>query len=317
MDKKEKILLSIILSGKNGISGNKLAGELGVSRNAVWKYIEMLRNEGYKIEANQGKGYVIANPDVMSEEYISYMINNKFPVYYYKSISSTNTEAKRLAETGVKEALVVAEKQSEGKGRFGRRFVTKEGSGVYMSLLLRPQIPIRNLELITACTAVYVCKVIEELYGVHAGIKWVNDIFYNNRKLCGILTESSVNMEAFNVEYIIIGIGINLLRLPEEAGMSDIAVSLEEISENTHSRAEVISALVNKFKSYESDLFNKTFLSEYKERQIVLNRKVKVIRGRDTYNVVAIDIEDDGSLTVIHEDGKKESINSGEVSLKL
>ena len=194
------------------VSGTELAKALSISRTAIWKGIEQLREEGYEIDSVTNKGYRLSSAsDVLREEDVrKYLTAEGLDVRVYRSISSTNTVLKTMAEEGAPEGrCLIAGEQTAGRGRRGRSFYSPPDSGIYLSGLLRPALQAVDATSITACAAVAVAETIESLAPVKAEIKWVNDIYVDRRKVCGILTEASLDCESGQVNYLIVGIGIN------------------------------------------------------------------------------------------------------------
>ena len=195
-------ILHILESNKGeNISGQELADLLGVSRTAVWKAINLLKDEGYPIESVQNKGYSLStSSDFLSSEGIRLYLNEEFrdiPLAVYKTIESTNTEAKLLAVQNADHGtIIVSEEQTKGRGRFGRDFFSPSESGIYMSIILKPKLNIENSVLVTTATAVAVCEAIDKFTDQEPQIKWVNDIFIGDKKVCGILTEAVTNFES-------------------------------------------------------------------------------------------------------------------------
>ncbi len=197
------------------ISGGQISQELQVSRNAVWKAIKVLQSEGYDISATHSKGYCLSlSSDILSSQSINKYISsypNVFEITVKKTVSSTNNIAKDLAHQGAKEGTVlISEEQTAGKGRLGKSFYSPSQTGLYMSIILRPQLTASQSLLITAAASVAVARVVENISGVRAKIKWVNDIYCNNKKVSGILTEASFNVENNGIEFIVLGIGVNI-----------------------------------------------------------------------------------------------------------
>ncbi len=240
------------------------------------------------------------------------IIGNK--IIEIEETSSTNDLAKEYAKNGEKEGtVVVAEHQTKGKGRLGRSFFSPQGAGLYMSVILRP-VAEKNSLLITSFASVAVCRATQKLCGVAPKIKWVNDVYLNGKKVCGILTESL--MSEGKAEYIILGIGINVngAEFPED--IKDIATSIEkETLKKQDKKAllrEILKELDELYKTYD----NGEFLEESKELSCVLGKEIKVIRGNETYIAKAVDLDSLGGL-IIERDGKKETLNSGEVSIRF
>lgn len=229
---------------------------------------------------------------------------------------STNRVAKELARSGAPEGtLVVAERQSAGKGRLGRSFFSPEG-GIYMSMVLRPQIPAEDALLVTTCAAVATARAIERISGCTTGIKWVNDIFVKGRKVCGILAEAGLSPVSECPDYVILGIGINVKKqsVPEE--LKNIVGCLEDTTEGPVVKEELISAVWEEFGALYETLSTAVYMEEYKERSIVLNRKVTVLAPEGDYRAVAKDIDKKGHL-IVEREGKEISLSSGEVSVRL
>ena len=229
---------------------------------------------------------------------------------------STNRVAKELAAEGAPEGtLVVAQKQSNGRGRLGRSFFSPEG-GIYMSMVLRPQIAAEKALLITTCGAVAVARAIEKLGGGEAGIKWVNDIFVNGKKVCGILAEAGLSGASEYPDYVVLGIGINVKKqsVPEE--LKDIVGCLEDIPRCRILKEELIAAVWEEFAGLYQTLSTAVYMEEYKRRSILLGREVTVLAADGDYRAVVTDIDKDGHL-VIRRDGKESFLSSGEVSVRL
>ncbi len=229
---------------------------------------------------------------------------------------STNRVAKELAADGAPEGtLVVAEKQSKGKGRLGRSFFSPDG-GIYMSMILRPQIPADQAVLVTTCTAVATARAIDRVSGCRTGIKWVNDIFINGKKVCGILAEAGLSAESEYPDYIVLGIGINVKKqsVPEE--LKDIVGCLEDNEACTIEKNELIVAVWEEFAKLYRNLSTAVYMEEYKERSVLMGREVTVLASEGDYRAVVTDIDKDGHLIILRE-GRRELLSSGEVSVRL
>lgn len=228
---------------------------------------------------------------------------------------STNRVAKELAAEGAEEGtLVSAKRQSGGKGRLGRSFFSPEG-GIYMSMILRPEIPAERALLITTCAAVAVARAIERICNVTAGIKWVNDIFVNGKKVCGILAEAGLNPNSDIPDYVVLGIGINVKKqsVPEE--LKDIVGCLEDTGQ-TVLKEDLIAAVWEEFDKLYQNLSTAVFMGEYKSRSVLLGREVTVLAVEGDYRAIVTDIDKEGHL-VIRRDGREEILSSGEVSVRL
>lgn len=320
MSVKSEILA--ILSDANGeyISGETLGSRLYCSRNAVWKAINALKADGCEIEAVTNKGYRLIGGDVLCAD--SVMRNLKLPldVRVVDCVTSTNDVLKAAAENGAKEGtVIIAKEQSKGKGRLGRSFFSPN-SGIYMSILLRPQLSASDSLMITTCAAVSVCEAIEKVCGKDCGIKWVNDIFLNGLKICGILTEASVDFETGGLQYAVPGIGINVAHPKNDfpAELHGIAGALyDELPKVGDIRAKLCAELLNRFFGYYNNLKNRDFMAQYKRRSIIIGKKINVIQNGSKTPATALDIDDDARLLVRYEDGKTAFISTGEVSVRL
>lgn len=319
---KEKILY--LLEKRKGafISGEEIGESLQITRAAVWKSITQLREEGHQIESKPRMGYSLkTESDVITEQGIRLILKEsikEIPIYHYQQVDSTNSVAKKLAlEGSVHGTVVIAEYQSGGMGRRGRSFYSPSGSGVYLSLILRPQLDAHSALKVTSAAAVATCRAIEESYNLSTKIKWVNDIFLNNRKVGGILTEGASGFENGKIESIVVGIGVNITDSPKgfPSELSNIATSLFGKKKPPASRNHYIAALINTLFFLIADLDNPSIMREYKERSFVIGKEVMVIQGEITYKAVVKDITDEGALVVESEAKGIHTLQSGEISL--
>ena len=310
------------LSETEYVSGEELAEKFGVSRNSVWKAVNQLRQQGNNIEAVTNKGYhLLTEPDLdeIDKDYILNNITGDWKeIITFKKTKSTNEEAKQIALSGEKgNRILIADKQLGGKGRKGRVFFSPDKKGLYMSILLtNPDIKVEDATLITSYTAVATAKAVEKLCGNEVKIKWVNDLYMNDKKICGILTEAGFDFESGTVDYVIIGIGINTLksRLPKE--IKDIATSIENETGVKIFRNNLVTEIVNGIVNMPEALKTKDFLNTYREKSNVIGRNITVYYGNRVYNAKAVDIDDNAALVVETGDGI-ETVNSGEVSIRL
>lgn len=239
------------------------------------------------------------------------------PLILLEEIDSTNRYVKQLASEGGSEGtVVIANRQSAGKGRMGRNFFSPAESGIYMSVLLRPQIELEKSTLITSVAAVAVARAIESVSGVTAQIKWVNDVFLHGKKTCGILTEAGINSNNDTLEYAVLGIGVNVGKMvfPEE--LDTIATSVSNESGVEIEREELISAILNELEPLYEAMHTGAFLKESRERSILLGKEIKVLNGNNSYSARALEIDDMGQL-VVEANGKKQTLVCGEVSIRL
>ena len=324
MNVKQKILEIFEIEKGKYISGEELASHLSVSRTAVWKAVKSLQNEGYSIAAVSNKGYCLSNDtDILSTQSISkYLSGNaaRFEVSVNKTIDSTNSRLKELASQGAPEGtVVIAEEQTSGRGRMNRNFYSPADTGIYMSILLRPKLSATEALFITTSAAVAVAQAIEAVSSREAKIKWVNDIYCDGKKVCGILTEASFDMESGGLEYAVLGIGINV-KTPKDGfpdDIKDIAVAVfEDDPDIVDTKSRLVAEVLKRFWNYYIGLENKTFLSEYRKRSLVIGKEILVLGNNTSEKALALEIDDQCRLKVRLEDGTIELLSSGEVSIK-
>ncbi len=318
---KEKILC-LLKEAEGYISGEYMSQMLGVSRTAIWKTIKNIKLEGYVIESVTKKGYrLIKSPDTITPEEIQYHLATKTigsKLMFFESVGSTNEEIKKLALQGENEGLVViANQQVKGKGRRGRHWVSEPNTGIWLSLLLRPPINPNHASRITLVAGLAVCRAIRESTGQEVYIKWPNDIILNGKKICGILTEMSSELDYINYVVVGIGINVNIKTFPEE--ISNIATSLCIESKRLYKRADIVKGLLQHFEelyeSYLETLDLSLFIDDYNQYCINVGREVKVINSEQTLVGQALNVTDTGEL-VIETNGQKEIIHAGEVSVR-
>lgn len=322
MSVKDKVLKELEEHKGSYISGGELSSILGVSRNAIWKAIKALEKNGYQIEAISGKGYCLSpKNDILSSHSIRQYLKYPLDLHVYKSVSSTNTVLKEIAESGAAHGTVlISEEQTAGRGRMGKKFYSPIGTGIYLSILLRPDIPAGEALFLTTSAAVATAKAIEDISNKKAGIKWVNDIYIDNKKVCGILTEASFNMESGKLDYAIVGIGINICN-PENGFPSDIeniaTTVFDKHSESINKRSILIAHLLNYLLDYYTDFQSKSYVDEYIRRSILLGKEISVIDGNNSHDAIALEIDNDCRLKVRFSNGIEKWLNSGEVSIKV
>lgn len=306
------------LSSNDYVSGQVLADKYSVSRNGIWKAIKKLKEEGYDINAVTNKGYRLnGSIDKMSEAGIKESLNCKWNIIILEETLSTNNYASELALNGTKEnTVVIAESQSGGRGRFNRNFHSPKGKGLYMSIIFSPYIEMANAPLITSFTAVAVAKAIEKLCQKEVNIKWVNDIYMNGKKICGILTEAGFNFDCGTLDYAVVGIGINVKSDDFPENIKSIASSIENESGKVISRNELCAEILNNMREIEEELKTKEYLDIYREKSNVIGRNVRVSIGNEIFDAYAESIDDNAALVVKMENVYR-TLNSGEVSIKL
>ena len=211
---KQALLAALSAAQGECISGQQLAQQLGVSRAAVHKAAAALAAQGYALEAAPRRGYRLAGGDPFCAEAVG---EYDAPIYLYDKLESSNRTAKTLALEGTPHGtMVLTSQQTAGRGRLGRRFESPAGKGIYLSLVLRPGLPMTEAQAVTVSAAVAVCRAVKRLCGLDLGIKWVNDLYYNGKKVCGILTEAGADIESGQLEWLVVGIGLNLTSRPED-----------------------------------------------------------------------------------------------------
>ena len=319
---KEEIL-RLLRSADGYISGQELCNRFGVSRTAVWKAINQLKEAGYEIEAQQNKGYrLMAAPDLMTEAEIKSLMHTEWvakEVLYFDTIDSTNTKAQELAEKGYPSGtLVRADEQESGKGRRGRSWVSPSGTGIFMTLMIKPDINPNNASMLTLVAALAVAKAITSVTGEEALIKWPNDIVVNGKKVCGILTEMNAQFDYIN--HIVVGIGINVHNesFPEEISQMASSLMIEAGGKRFH-RAQIIAETMSYFEQY-YDTFLKTqdlsaLVREYDELLVNRNKSVRVLDPKEPFDGKAMGITPKGELIVDTWESRK-LVSSGEVSVR-
>lgn len=316
---KEQILKTLEERKGEYISGEEIAESLSVSRNAVWKGINSLKNEGHIITAVTNKGYCLSEKSTVFTAqsvypYLEPSLRDKLTISVVPVVGSTNTELKALAEKGgAHGAVLIALEQTAGRGRLGRSFYSPKDTGLYMSILLRPDFSASEALNITACAAVAASIAIDAAAGVGTHIKWVNDIYLSGKKVCGILTEASIDFESGGLNYAVLGIGINLNTsdFPEE--LKEIAASVSD--DDTDLRAYIAAEFLNRFFGYYGNLSEREFLSEYRNRSILTGKEITFVRGNETFDGIVTGIDDEMRLVVRLESGEETSFSSGEVQL--
>lgn len=317
MSTKDEVLAILEQEETTNISGQKIAEVLGVSRTAVWKAINTLKEDGYQIHSTPRAGYRLLEPsDSLNTAAIQPLLRHKLNVETFQTIDSTNAEAKRRLNDNLDEdLLILSEHQEAGRGRLGRKFYSPSRNGIYMSLALHELSPNNDATLITTAAAVAVCSAIEELTPLKPQIKWVNDIFINDKKVCGILTEGILSLETQTIQSIILGIGMNILedeQLPEE--LQPIVGALFQ-HETTISRNTLAASVINHFYAIYETMETRAFLNDYRERCFVLGKPVSFTKNKETYKGIATGIDDTGALEIQLEDQTCTKISYGEISI--
>jgi len=317
MDTDLKIL-KLFKTSDSYVSGEEISSHLDITRSAVWKHIEKLRHIGYSIDAVPHLGYKIRKrPDKLIPEELKLGLNTKTfgkTITSYKDVSSTNTLAYGLAEHGSAEGTVVfAERQTKGKGRIGRKWDSPKG-GIYMSCIIRPHLTPRNIQIITLIAAYAIAESIEKATGLSVQIKWPNDIYMENKKVCGILTE--MKAESDRVDFLILGIGINVntesKKLPLGAG------SLSMFKKHPISKVELAIEVLRMLEKHYEHFKRKGFSAIRKEilkKSMTLGNFIKVKIKDKYYEGIAHDIDEEGALLLRLDNGSITRILSGDVGI--
>lgn len=318
---REKVIKAILDSGENFMSGEHLSKKLGISRTAVWKHINALREEGYNIESVNKKGYRLAEKpdDILSSENIAYNLPTEFigkKVIHLDTVGSTNDYAKEIGNKVSGGTLIISEQQTKGKGRLGRVWKSKSGDGIWMSLIIKPKIEPYKTPFLTLVAGASVVKALSNL-DVEASIKWPNDIIVHNKKICGILTELSAEMERVN--YVVIGIGINIKTIDFPDEIKEKATSLYKEGYKL-SRVDIVRQFCIEFeklyKGYILDGNKQDTLELCRKYSAIIGKQIYVIKNNKRELVKCIDINENGNLIVKEKNGEIQEIMSGEVSIR-
>ncbi len=321
---KNEVLRFLETHREDYISGEEMAEALQVSRTAVWKAVGALREDGHSIEAVSRRGYRLAeDSDVLSEAAVGACLQYADPsrLTVLPVTDSTNLRVKALALEGAPHGTVVlADAQTGGRGRLGRSFVSPPGSGIYLSLLLRPDRPGTSLGAavpLTTAAAVAVCEAVRELTGREAGIKWVNDVYIGRRKICGILTEAAADVETGSLDYAVVGIGINFRENPGafEGEVLERAGWIYGKEEKGVRRSALAAAVIDRMLQYADHLQERSFIDAYRKYSIIIGREIRCFRGKESFDAVAVDIDADGGLIVDTAEGRK-TLSTGEISVR-
>ena len=319
----KKKILNILRSNKDEyISGERISEELGITRAGIWKHIKSLKEAGYVIESISNRGYkLVSTPDIIAGEEVSPLLTTKYMgrnFIHYDEVDSTNIQCRReCSNKPIEGMVIVAEEQTSGKGRLGRSWVSPKGTGIWMSVVLTPSIQPIVAPRTTLIGAAAVYTALKDM-GISTGIKWPNDIVINGKKICGILTE--MNAEIERVNYVIMGIGINvnMESFPEE--IKEKATSLKIELGNKVDRKKLIANILNNLEDFYEDFKNTGDISRVieicREGSLLINKEVRVVNGSNEVVCTVLDIDDEGELIVRYKDGTVSRVFSGEVSVR-
>lgn len=340
MNIKLKVIEYLELNKDTYNSGATIAKELEVTRQSIWKIINKLVDEGYKIETT-AKGYrLLPNNDVISEpairKYIQELINSshtnnctsssimealEFDIHDVIGSTSTFLKNKIITQDVNPGHLVISSAQTQGLGRKGRSFYSPQNTGVYLSILLKPETSTKTATLLTSAAAVSVCRAIEYISDTSPKIKWVNDIFIDEKKVAGILTQGNYNMEDNILDSVIVGVGINIYPpdkgFPEELNSTAGWVLDKEVED---ARNKYIAAFLVHFWKYYEELELKEFVTHYQDLSLIINRTITVLdhtSNKNHYQATALSIDNDCNLTIALDDGTTKILSAGEISLKI
>ncbi len=323
---KTKDKLLALFEENKGVyfSGEEIAEKFSVSRTAVWKAVNRLRSQGYQIDAVPNKGYSLSvDTDILSTQGMGKYLRpicSKLKLHMLPMATSTNAWMRQQAEAGAPEGYaVIANAQTEGRGRQGRRFYSPADTGVYMSLLLRPgkYSPSQSVKL-TTMAAVAACEAMEKVSGKSALIKWVNDIYMDGRKVSGILTEAALGLEDGSLDYVILGIGVNAYP-PREgfpAEIRDLAGAVFQQPQDD-GKNRLAAEFLNRFMGYYAEEESSDYAKEYQARSLAIGKEVEVLSSVGARKAKALDVDGDCRLVVQYEDGQTEALSSGEIRVRL
>lgn len=322
-------ILTLLRNSADYVSGQQLCDQFGVSRTAVWKVINQLKEEGYQIESVSRKGYrLLESPaDILSQSEIASRLQTKWAgkkLYYVDSTGSTNTDAKRFAEEGDPHGTtVVADMQTAGKGRRGRKWQSPSGINTYFTILLKPDFAPDKASMLTLVMALSVAEAIEEITELKAEIKWPNDIVVNKKKVVGMLTEMSTTPEMDEIQYVVVGVGVNvnmgsIEEFPDE--IRKTATSLRIESGKQINRAVLVEHILERFEQnyekFEQTLDLSGLLDAYQSHLVNVDAQVRVLDPAGEYTGISHGINTTGELIVEKEDGSIVNVYAGEVSVR-
>ena len=323
MGTKEKLLALFEADKGKFFSGEELAARLAVSRTAVWKAVNSLRKEGYEIQAVRNKGYSLSvSTDILSIQGVEKYLN---PEHSYieleilPDIGSTNDYLREKAAQGKGEGYaVVAGAQTRGKGRTGRSFYSPADTGIYLSLLLRPKDcgPAQAVKF-TTMAAVAACEAIEKVSHRSPQIKWVNDIYIDGKKVSGILTEASVSLENGSLEYVLLGIGINVYP-PEKGFPQELRETAGSVFQERKSdgKNQLTAGFLNRLMEIYTKEETGEYAEEYRKRSMVLGKRIQILTPEGEKGARALEIDKDCRLLVEYEDGNIELLRAGEIRIR-
>ena len=314
-------LLKLLRSSRGEfLSGQKIGETLGVSRNSVWKAVAQLKKEGYPIEGKSNAGYrLTAASDPLTPGDVESVLRVPCGIQVHDVVTSTNDIARSMPLSH-RPAAIIANQQSAGRGRLGRSFESPGGTGLYMTIALKPAFALNKALFVTMACAVAACRAIERVCGVSPSIKWVNDIFLEQKKICGILTEAQSNLETGEIDSLIIGTGINCFPSSFSPEISHIAGCISD-TPGAFSRGELAGELINQTADVLEDIESRSFFFLFLARCFILGQRILVHAHYDSRSTLALarDIDEDGGLIVEYLEGPRagilETLHTGEISI--
>ncbi len=321
----KRAVLDLLRQADTPLSGQKMAQRLKLSRTAVWKAVEALRREGYEILSLPHRGYLlqVAPGKLSAEEIGSHLAEHPWQdrLVVLERVDSTNQFAKQLAASGAPQGTaVLAEGQEKGRGRRGRSFTSPEGMGIYLSVIFRPMDRPERLLHFTASAAQAVAQAVEEITGLSIGVKWVNDLVCGERKLAGILTELSVELESGLADYVVLGVGINCYQRQEDfpPELMELATSIYAQTGHCPDRNALTAAILRHLHRLSETLLTEKaqWMAGYEARCLTLGKQVRVLSAAGDRQALALGLDENGALQVEYTDGTRAWINSGEVSVR-
>ncbi|MBQ7935006.1 MAG: biotin--[Clostridia bacterium] len=315
---KEQLLKILYEHQGQPVSGETLGERLGVSRSYIWKLTEQLKEEGVPLTSVPRKGYCLPqhHNDLFAFE-IQGFAKGDYAITVLPETDSTNRVVKTLAEEGAPEGTAVfAKSQTAGYGRQGRAFFSPKGTGLYFSVLLRPEKGMADASKITVTAAVAVAQAVEEILGISLSIKWVNDLYYHNKKVCGILSQGAVDLEGGGLAYCVLGIGLNVFTPKGGFGsLSPIAGALLDEEPNGSLLARLGATVLDRFFALYQQAEFAPCLEEYRSRSFLTGKEVTILRGADRFAGKVLGIDDTGAL-LVEQKGKTLAFSSGEIALE-
>lgn len=319
--KIDKLIYLLVKNATVIVPGPKIASEIGVTRSTVWMYIEKLRALGVEIKGHTASGYQLQKlPDILAPSLIRPELGENqigHRIVHYFRTDSTNNVALELAAQGAEHGtVVVAEEQTAGRGRLGRDWYSEKSSGIYASIILRPPLAPAAASVLTLLAGVAVHQAVRSTTGLPVDIRWPNDLLINGKKVCGILTEMSAELDRLHA--VVLGIGLNVNHREMPANLKQIATSLRMEGRKIYSRAQILAALLKELEKKYRLLLDAgsaaiaqawAAASSYAE-----GKRIRVLSGSDEFAATTAGLEPNGALRIRREDGREESLVSGEIT---